>query len=139
MGNILFGCCHFNSSLLFIDNNNKIVVNKYKLPLNLAVKYSKQKNLEFLYKENNIFKYSLNDYNKIKIIPVIFSIKDENSNELLERFINYDTVPIWIILYNEKIVTNYLNITFIKKSKKTVNFNLNENKYLTLGDLLKNY
>jgi hypothetical protein len=137
MGNILMkiNLCNCSNSILFINLEERKIINTYKFPLCLAKSYAKNKNLEFLYKENNIYKFSLNK--TVKIMPVILSIKDDSDIEILEKFLNYDNVPIWLILFNEKINTKELKITFIKNGKNIRNYDMKENKYFILNDLLK--
>lgn len=127
--------CNCSNSILFINLEERKIINTYKFPLCLAKSYAKNKNLEFLYKENNIYKFSLNK--TVKIMPVILSIKDDSDIEILEKFLNYDNVPIWLILFNEKINTKELKITFIKNGKNIRNYDMKENKYFILNDLLK--
>ena len=137
MGNILIkiNLCNCSNSILFINLKEKKISSTYKFPLCLAKIYAKNKNLEFLYKENNIYKFSSNK--NIVIMPVILSIVDDSNNEILEKFLNYDNVPIWLILFNEKISTKKLKITFIKNGKNIKEYNMSQNKFLTLNNLLK--
>ena len=137
MGNILIkiNLCNCSNSILFINLEEKKISSTYKFPLCLAKIYAKNKNLEFLYKENNIYKFSSNK--NIVIMPVILSIVDDSNNEILENFLNYDNVPIWLILFNEKISTKKLKITFIKNGKNIKEYNMSQNKFLTLNNLLK--
>lgn len=141
MGNILFKIYNsYNSyflsrSLLFVNLEEKKIFNYCNYPYILARIYGWKYNLQFLYKDNDIYKLSLN--NDIDISPVILNISDEFDNDLSDNFIDYLNVPIWIILYNEKINCKKLKIDYINDSiieKKE--FIIKNIKYNFISDIL---
>ena len=120
MSSILLSFCNkcnkcfnllFMNSIIFINLENKKIISKCKYPYSIAKFYAWKNNLIFLYRENGIYKLSIKI--ELKILPVILSITDENGNDLLENFINYLNVPIWIILYNEKLNCKKINFEYI--------------------------
>lgn len=131
MGNLL---CTF--SVIFIDMDKKKIINKCKYPYCLAEKIANKKNLTFLYKKNGMYQLSSNKV--FSILPVIFDITSENDLKLHDKFIIYNNIPIWIILFNEKLNIKKLKINyFINGENKLNEFDIEEIKFDCLKDILK--
>jgi len=139
----------FTSKIIIIEKNNKIINNKFYLFfINLLFFINFQQiikifKINYLYSIDNIYFYE--DYKKNnKIInPIILSAKivcDENEIDFLNNFKKYNfSIPINIILYNEKIFNYKLIILKIFKLGKEGQINIdikNDNKFKKLCELL---
>ena len=144
MSNILLSFCNkcnkclnllCMKSIIFVDLKNKKIISNCKYPYSFAKFYAWKNNLSFLYRENGIYKLSIKI--ELKILPVILSIIDEDGNDLLENFINYLNVPIWIIIYNEKLNCKKINIEYMSDIDiKNINIDIIDIETKCLSDII---
>ena len=144
MSNVLLSLCNkcnkcinllCMNSIIFIDLKNKKIISNCKYPYLIANFYAWKNNYVFLYQENGIYKLSIKI--KLKILPVILSITDENGKDLLDNFINYLNVPIWIILYNEKLNCKKINLEYMGDIDiKNINIDLMNVETKKLSDII---